>query len=157
MGEVTHDDALSITRAAKELAHDRNVTAIAVFTQTGRTAHLMAKSRPSVPILAFTPLPNTYRRLAMFWGVVPCLVHFANSLEEMLGIVEKAILSFTQIQAGQQVVFISGFPVGALCPPNLALLIQSAIQISLTTRVWRANGLLVSATQIRTDLPGSGS
>jgi len=122
MGEVTHDDALSITRAAKELAHDRNVTAIAVFTQTGRTAHLMAKSRPSVPILAFTPSVTTYRRLPMFWGVVPRLVPFANSLEEMLGIVEKAILSFTSIQPGQQVVFISGFPVGALCPPNLALL-----------------------------------
>jgi pyruvate kinase len=122
MGEVTHDDALSITRAAKELAHDRNVTAIAVFTQTGRTAHLMAKSRPSVPILAFTPSPLTFQRLPMFWGVVPRLVPFANSLEEMLSIVEKAILSFTQIKPGQQVVFISGFPVGALCPPNLALL-----------------------------------
>jgi len=40
----------------------------------------------------------------------------------MLESVEKAIISSTTIQAGQQVLLISGFPVGALCPPNLALL-----------------------------------
>ena len=122
LGEVTHDDALSITRAARELAHDRNVAAIAVFTQTGRTAHLIAKARPRVPILAFTPARTTYQRLPMFWGVIPFLVPFANTLEAMLDSVEKAILSTTTIQPGEQVVLISGFPVGALCPPNLALL-----------------------------------
>ena len=122
LGEVTHDDALSITRAARELAHDRNVAAITVFTQTGRTAHLMAKTRPRVPILAFTPARTTYQRLPMFWGVIPFLVPFANTLEAMLESVEKAILSTTTIQPGEQVVLISGFPVGALCPPNLALL-----------------------------------
>lgn len=122
MGEVTHDDALSITRAARELAHDRDVAAIAVFTQTGRTAHLMAKARPRVPILAFTPARTTYQRLPMFWGVIPFLVPFATTLEAMLESVETAILSTTTIQPGEQVVLISGFPVGALCPPNLALL-----------------------------------
>jgi pyruvate kinase len=122
LGEVTHDDALSITRAARELAHDRNVTAIAVFTQTGRTAHLIAKARPLVPILAFTPTRTTYQRLPMLWGVLPFLVPFVDTLEAMLESVENAILSTTSIQPGQQVVLISGFPVGALCPPNLALL-----------------------------------
>ncbi|MDZ4159269.1 MAG: pyruvate kinase, partial [Anaerolineaceae bacterium] len=41
--EPTRDDAVSLTRAARELAHDRNVAAIAVFTETGRTALLMSK------------------------------------------------------------------------------------------------------------------
>jgi pyruvate kinase len=122
LGEVTHDDALSITSAARELAHDRNVAAIAVFTQTGRTALLMSKARPRIPILAFTPVKRTYNRLPMMWGVFPHLVPFADSLESMLESVEKAIISSTSIQADQQVVLISGFPVGALCPPNLALL-----------------------------------
>jgi pyruvate kinase len=68
MGEVTHDDALSITSAARELAHDRNVAAIAVFTQTGRTALLMSKARPRIPILAFTPVQSTFNRLPLFWA-----------------------------------------------------------------------------------------
>jgi pyruvate kinase len=113
---------LSITRAARELAHDRNVAAIAVFTQTGRTAQLMSKARPGVPILAFTPVETTYRQMPMLWGVIPYLVPYADTLEAMLKDVEEAIVAATPLQPGQQVVLISGFPVGALRPPNIALL-----------------------------------
>jgi pyruvate kinase len=120
--EVFHDDALSITRAARELAHDRNVAAIAVFTQTGRTAQLMAKARPSVPILAFTPEETTYRQMPMLWGVLPYLVPYADTLETMLHAVEEAIVTATPLVPGQQVVLISGFPVGSMRPPNIALL-----------------------------------
>jgi pyruvate kinase len=122
MGEVTHDDALSTTRAARELAHDRNVTAIAVFTMTGRTAQLVSKSRPRVPILAFTSVEKTYQRMPMFWGVIPSLVPHVDTLEDMLASVEKEILERGTILPGQQVVVVCGFPVGAKCPPNLALL-----------------------------------
>lgn len=120
--EGINDDALSITQAAKELAHTRNVTAIAVFTQSGRTATLMAKARPRVPIFAFTPIEETYRRLALLWGVNPFLVPFAHTVEEMLTRVEETILSSDKLQPGQQIVLISGFPVGSMCPPNYALL-----------------------------------
>ncbi|HZD56461.1 MAG TPA: pyruvate kinase [Anaerolineales bacterium] len=119
---TTHDDALSITRAARELADDRNVAAIAVFTQTGRTAQLMAKARPEAPILAFTPSNSTYRQLPLLWGVTPHLVPYADTLEAMLEVVEKTIVAETPIRPGQQVVLISGFPVGAMRPPNLAIL-----------------------------------
>jgi pyruvate kinase len=122
MGEVTHDDALSISRAAKELAHDRNVTAIIVFTQSGRTANLMSKTRPRVPILVFTPFERTYLRLTMLWGVQPFMVPYADSLEAMLKSVEDTMLDTTDIKPGQQIVLVSGFPVGELSPPNLALL-----------------------------------
>ena len=120
--EDIHDDALSITQAAKELAHDRNVTAIAVFTQSGRTATLMAKARPRVPILAFTPIEQTYKRLALLWGVTPFSVPYADSVEEMLTRVEETILKTEKMQPGQHIVLISGFPVGSMCPPNFALL-----------------------------------
>ncbi len=120
--EPTRDDAISTTRAARELAHDRNVAAVAVFTQSGKSALLMSKTRPQVPILAFTPEVATYRRLGLIWGVCPFLVPFANSVEGMISIVEKAILSSTPIEAGMQVVVITGYPVGALRQPNFALL-----------------------------------
>jgi pyruvate kinase len=120
--EGRHDDALSITRAARELADDRNVAAIAVFTETGRTAQLMAKARPRAPILAFTPVECTFRQLPMLWGVIPFLVPYVDTLEAMLKDVEKAIVTTTPLQPGQQVVLLSGFPIGAMRPPNMALL-----------------------------------
>lgn len=120
--EGRHDDALSITRAARELADDRNVAAIAVFTETGRTAQLMAKARPRAQILAFTPVESTYRQLPMLWGVIPILVPYADTLEAMLKDVENAIVTTTPLRPGQQVVLLSGFPIGAMRPPNMALL-----------------------------------
>lgn len=117
-----NEDAAAIANAARELAHDRDVAAIAVFTRSGRTAAIMAKARPCVPILAFTPEMQTYRRLAMIWGVVPQIVPFADTLEEMLAHVETALRASGSVQPGQQVVLISGFPVGAMRPPNMALL-----------------------------------
>ena len=120
--ETRHDDALSLAIAARELAHDREVAGVAVFTQTGRTAVLMAKTRPRVPVLAFTPEERTYRRLAMHWGIIPYRVPFADTVERMLRHVETGLRTATHIESGEQVVIVAGFPVGAMRPPNFLLL-----------------------------------
>ena len=117
-----HDNAVSITRAARELAHDRSVEAIAVFTRSGRTARLMSKARPVVPILAFTPEKRTYRYLSMLWGTTPYLIPHAESIEQMLAHVDGAVLQDTPIESGQEIVLIAGFPIHTMVPPNLALL-----------------------------------
>ena len=115
-------DSLSITRAARELAHDRGVAAIAVFTEAGRTALYMSKARPQVPIMAFTPERTTFQRLGLDWGVTPFLVPFTTTIETMLAHVETALLASSKVTPGQQVVCISGFPVGVMLEPNFALL-----------------------------------
>jgi len=117
-----HDDAVAIARAAKELAQDRDVEAIAVFTRTGRTALLMSKARPCVPVLAFTPVEETYRRMALVWGVTPYRVPWADTMEEMIGHVETALRESGLVQPGGQVVVVSGFPVRNFRQPNMALL-----------------------------------
>jgi pyruvate kinase len=120
--ESFQDDAYFVTLAARELAHDRNVAGVAVFTQSGRTALLMSKVRPLVPIHAFTPDVNTLRRIGFYWGVVPHLVAHAETIEEMLMEVDTAMVTSTSIQPGQQVVVICGFPVHRATSTNLALL-----------------------------------
>jgi pyruvate kinase len=120
--ETHQDDTFFMTRAAGELAHDRNVSAIASFTQTGRSALLMSKTRPGVPILAFTPHEATYHRLNLYWGVTPYLVPHAETIEAMLDEVEAVIIASTPVQPGAQVVLICGFPMQESRPTNLALL-----------------------------------
>ena len=117
-----HDDAVAIARAARELAQDRDVEAIAVFTRTGRTAILMSKARPRVPVLAFTPVEETYRRMALVWGVTPYRVPWADTMEEMIGHVETALRESGLVQPGGQIVVVSGFPVRDFRLPNMALL-----------------------------------
>jgi pyruvate kinase len=120
--DIPQDDALFITRAASELAHDRDVAAIAVFTSSGRTARMMSKGRPEVPILAFTPEERTYQRMSMMWGVTPHLVPQAETVEVMLTHVEAAIIASTNLKPGQEVVLLAGFPIGAMRSANFALL-----------------------------------
>ena len=115
-------DAASMARAAQVLANDKNVTAVACFTMRGQTAWLMSKIRPRVPILAFTPDQATYEQLAFLWGVRPQHVPFVNSLEEMIDHVDKALMRSDVVQVSDQVVLVCGFPVGAVRPPNMALL-----------------------------------
>jgi pyruvate kinase len=115
-------DAASMARAAQALANDKNVTAVACFTMQGQTAWLLAKIRPRVPIMAFTPDRATFYRLAFLWGARPQLVPFVNSLEEMIDHVDKALMRSDVVQVGDQVVLVCGFPVGAIRPPNMALL-----------------------------------
>lgn len=120
--DSSHDDAVSITRAARELARDRDVEAVALFTRSGRTARLMSKARPTVPILAFTPDKVTYQYLAMLWGTTPYLIPHAESLEEMISHVDAAVIEGTPVKAGQEIVLIAGFPIHKMVLPNLALL-----------------------------------
>ena len=122
LASLGETDAASMARAAYEIARDRDVAAIAVFTMQGRTAQLIAKAHPNVPILAFTPEEVTCRRLSLLWGVIPRLVPFANTMEDMIRHVESAMLAQGMVQRGQQVVLVCGFPVGALRTPNMALL-----------------------------------
>lgn len=119
---IIQDDAIAMVSATRALAHDRNVTAIAVFSLSGKTALLMSKARPEVPILTFTPNETTYHKLGIMWGVQPFLVPVAQSVEQMISIVESSILSSTELKKGQQIIIVTGLPVYAMRAPNFALL-----------------------------------
>ncbi len=116
------DASIPIVRAAKDLTADAKVSGIVVFTISGASAMWMSKAKPSVPIYAFTPETRTYQWLGIAWGVTPLLVPHADTLETMIRHVETAITSSTPLCAGDQVVVISGFPVGEFGKPNLTLL-----------------------------------
>jgi len=59
----------AITAAAREVAESTEVKAICCFTHSGTTALLASRERPTVPILALTPIDTTARRLSLAWGL----------------------------------------------------------------------------------------
>jgi pyruvate kinase len=116
------DDTIFMSLAVRELAHDRNVAAIAVFTMSGRTALHVSKTRSGVPILAFTPDIQTYNRLEMYWGVKPYIVPNSSTLEGLLSEVDATLKVSGDVALGQQIVLTCGFPVASISPTNLILL-----------------------------------
>jgi len=120
--DISNDDAIVISHAARDMAQDKDVAAIVVFTRSGLSALWISKTKPNVPIYAFTPETSTYQWLGICWGITPFRVPHADTLETMVTHVETALTAATPLNSGDQVVVISGFPVGAFTSPNLALL-----------------------------------
>lgn len=120
--DISNDDATIISHAARNMAQDKDVAAIVVFTLSGKSALLISKTKPNVPIFAFTPDAHTYQWLGICWGIRPCLVPHADTLETMVTHVETALSAAFTLKQGDQVVIVSGFPVGAFSSPNLAML-----------------------------------
>lgn len=107
-GRVTHAHAIS--RAARSLADDLPVQAIACFTRTGRTACLLSQDRPRVPIVAFTISDVIARRLALLWGVTPLVVPLAQDTDALIAQMERALLERQMVARGQSIVIVGAIP-----------------------------------------------
>ncbi len=96
-----------------------NAKAIVVFTQSGDSALMLSKLRPSAPIVAFTPVERTWRRLALLWGVKPYLIEFGGHTDEMICRGEAALLDNALAKLGDPVVIVSGTKVGMRGATNM--------------------------------------
>ena len=58
-----------IVSAAREIAETADIQVICCYSQSGKTALLVARERPLVPIIAMTSLIGTARRMSLTWGL----------------------------------------------------------------------------------------
>jgi pyruvate kinase len=63
------EPANALAHAAANLADDLDAAAVVVPTRTGESAQRLAAFRPGRPILAYSRVPETTRRLHLIWGV----------------------------------------------------------------------------------------
>ena len=102
----------SITRAAVNVANDVHASGVIAFTETGRSARLVSRYRPAMPLMAFTPNPRVRSQLALSWGVETYLVPKAASTDDMVRLVDAALLDHGRAQVGELLVIIAGVPPG---------------------------------------------
>jgi pyruvate kinase len=98
--------AVAVCAAAELMA----VPLIVCFTSSGFTARTVASYRPSVPIFAVTPEPETFRQLALVWGVVPALVEHLPTYDSMLTVARHKLLELGLAEPGERVVVTAGVP-----------------------------------------------
>jgi pyruvate kinase len=68
-----------------------NVDAIVCISESGFTVRSIARFRPSMPLIAFSPLEQTLRQLTLSWGATPLLApHRVESLAMMDELVNLA-------------------------------------------------------------------
>jgi pyruvate kinase len=76
--------AETICESAAHAAEDLDVSAIAVFTESGATARQLSKYRPKPPIYALSSIDSVIHRMAMLWGVHPIKCPKQLTAEQMV-------------------------------------------------------------------------
>ena len=78
----------AVCHATIQTAAETNASAIIAPTMSGNTAKLISAFRPSVPLIAVTPVPRVQRRLCLNWGTYPLLTQELTNTDD---VVEDAI------------------------------------------------------------------
>jgi pyruvate kinase len=111
------EDAIAVAVcAAAELL---NVPLIVCLTSSGFTARTVASYRPAVPILAVTPEEDTFRQLALIWGVIPALVERRPDYEAMMALSRELIVKKGLAWPGDRLVVTAGVPFDRAGTTNL--------------------------------------
>ena len=109
----------AMARACVEAADSLRLPLIAAFTESGSTARLISKYRPGARIVAFTPKPETYQRMALYWGVTPMMIDRFASTDEMIRYAEQQLLQHRLAADGDGVAIVAGIPPNVSASTNL--------------------------------------
>ena len=101
----------AIAMAASLTAMKIRAKALVCLTTTGKTATLIAASRPRVPIVAITHQVDPLNRLELVWGIQTYKIRAYQSSEEALTQIEDLLLRIGMVAKGDMVVVTMGTPV----------------------------------------------
>jgi len=107
-GPIRTEDAIAVAVCAA--AEMLSAPLIVCFTSSGFTARKVATCRPTVPVFACTPEPETFRQLSLVWGVTPALTEHSNNYDSMLAVARHQILDRQLAQPGERLVVTAGVP-----------------------------------------------
>ena len=107
-GPIRTEDAIAVAVCAA--AEMLSAPLIVCFTSSGFTARKVATCRPTVPVFACTPEPETFRQLALVWGVTPALTEHSTNYDSMLAVARHQILERQLTQPGERLVVTAGVP-----------------------------------------------
>jgi len=99
--------------AASQIAEQLGAKLIVTATWTGYTSRQVARSRPVTQILCATPNEDTYRRMALVWGVLPTMVPSFETVDEMIQKIVVKAYDTRLVEYGDVLVIIAGLPFGA--------------------------------------------
>jgi len=105
------DTSHAIAAAAREIADRARISAICCFTQSGTTALLVAREKPSKPILAMTPHETTARRLCLVWGLRSVVVAQADRFKDATTHASEQSRAVGFAKAGDELVVTAGVPI----------------------------------------------
>ena len=100
----------AISSATVALSKTSRAAAILCSTESGRTARIVARHRPRVPLLGITPFLTTACRMQLMWGVIPIVVAAFHTTDEMIQRMVNAANQREHANVGDNIVLTAGIP-----------------------------------------------
>ena len=102
----------AVSGAAVLIAKQVKAPAIISLTRSGLTAKMISKHRPECPILGVTPSQQTWRELALWWGVHPVRLSEMSDINVAAKEAITTCVSKGLLPEGELAVITAGVPVG---------------------------------------------
>ena len=98
----------AISHSSCVMAMDLDAKAVVACSLSGMTARLVSRFRPSVPIIGLTTNENTWRRLALSWGVIPALCEQFSSTDVLFYMAKNISKQTLSLSRGDRIVITGG-------------------------------------------------
>ena len=100
--------AETICECMAHSAEDLELSAIAIFTESGSTARLLSKYRPEPPIYAMSPFQDVIQRSMLLWGTYPILCARFSDTDKLVSMAENILESRGLVHAREVVGIVAG-------------------------------------------------
>lgn len=111
----------AIGRAVVDITHATNAKAIVALSESGFTARMISRYRPTRPIIVFTPRTETARRLTLSFACHPLI---ASSFENLLDVVaesKRTMIHQKIASRNDHIIIAAGIPFGKVGGTNMVM------------------------------------
>jgi len=98
--------------ACVSAAESLGAKAIVVVTTSGKTARMISRFRPEMPIISCITDERAYNQMAINWGVVPVRAQMQPDSDKLFAHAMELAKSTGIVQKGDTVILAAGVPVG---------------------------------------------
>jgi len=103
----------AICESMAHAAEDLDVTAIALFTETGKTARLLSKYRPDPPIYVLSAYQPVINRAMLLWGTQPILCERFKDTDRLVNMAEEILRTAGFVRPMQVLGIVAGTQVNS--------------------------------------------
>lgn len=118
------DVTTAISHATCTTAMDLKAAAIITVTISGFTAGMIARYKPSCPIIACSVSPRICRQLSLSWGVIPVWIARESTADDLFDEAVRAAEGAGYIKKGDKVVLTAGVPLGISGKTNMIRVVE---------------------------------
>jgi pyruvate kinase len=108
----------AIARGACNTAREIGAKYLVAFTQSGSSALHLSLARGPVPIIAYSPLQRTRRRMGLYWGVVPREMPPQQDIDGLVNWANGDLMGSGLASPGERIVIVFGSPIGVAGSTN---------------------------------------